>query len=39
MEVKKHKVTARFPGSDQGIEVATVNGGMVLEKISDKKKQ
>jgi DUF4097 and DUF4098 domain-containing protein YvlB len=31
VEVKKHKVTALFPGSEQGIEISTVNGGIALE--------
>ena len=31
VEVKKHRVTAHFPGSDQSIEISTVNGGITLE--------
>ena len=30
VEVKKHRVTATFPGGDQAIEVETVNGGISL---------
>lgn len=30
VEVKKHRVTAVFPGSDQGIEIETVNGAITL---------
>jgi len=31
VEVKKHRVTAVFPGSDQGIVIETVNGAITLE--------
>lgn len=31
VEIKKHRVSAVFPGSDQAIEVSTVNGGITLE--------
>lgn len=31
VEIKKHRVSAVFPGSDQPIEVSTVNGGITLE--------
>ncbi len=31
VEVKKHRVTATFPGSDQGIDLETVNGGITLD--------
>lgn len=31
VEVKKHRVTAVFPGSDQAIELSTVNGSVTLE--------
>jgi DUF4097 and DUF4098 domain-containing protein YvlB len=31
VEVKKHRVTATFPGSDQGINLDTVNGAITLE--------
>ena len=31
VEVKKHRVTATFPGSDQGINLDTVNGAIVLD--------
>ncbi|GLH72884.1 hypothetical protein GETHLI_13860 [Geothrix limicola] len=31
VEVKKHRVTAVFPGSDQGIDIDTVNGGITLD--------
>ena len=31
VEVKKHRVTALFPGSEQAIEISTVNGGITLE--------
>lgn len=31
VEVKKNRVTAVFPGSDQDIRIATVNGGITLE--------
>jgi DUF4097 and DUF4098 domain-containing protein YvlB len=31
VEVKKHRVTAVFPGSDQGIDLETVNGGITLD--------
>ena len=31
VEVKKHRVSAVFPGSDQGIEVETVNGAITLD--------
>jgi DUF4097 and DUF4098 domain-containing protein YvlB len=31
VEVKKHRVTAIFPGSDQGIEIDTVNGAITLD--------
>lgn len=31
VEVKKHRVTAVFPGSDQGIEIETVNGAITLD--------
>jgi DUF4097 and DUF4098 domain-containing protein YvlB len=31
VEVKKHRVTATFPGSDQGLELNTVNGSITLE--------
>ncbi len=31
VEVKKHKVTAVFPGSDQGISIETVNGAITLD--------
>jgi hypothetical protein len=31
VEVKKRRVTATFPGSDQGIELNTVNGSITLE--------
>jgi hypothetical protein len=31
VEVKKHRVSAVFPGSDQVIEVSTVNGGIRLD--------
>lgn len=31
VEVKKHKVTAVFPGSDQEIQIETVNGAITLE--------
>jgi len=31
VEVKKHRVTATFPGSDQGIDLDTVNGAISLD--------
>jgi len=31
VEVKKHRVTAVFPGSDQGIDIDTVNGAITLD--------
>jgi len=31
VEVKKHRVTAVFPGSDQGIDIETVNGAITLD--------
>lgn len=31
VEVKKHRVTAVFPGSDQSIVIETVNGGITLD--------
>jgi hypothetical protein len=31
VEIKKHRVSAVFPGSDQAIEVSTVNGGITLD--------
>jgi hypothetical protein len=31
VEVKKHRVTATFPGSNQGIELETVNGAITLD--------
>jgi DUF4097 and DUF4098 domain-containing protein YvlB len=31
VEVKKHRVTAVFPGSDQGIDLDTVNGAITLD--------
>ena len=31
VEVKKHRVTAVFPGGDQGIDLDTVNGAITLE--------
>jgi hypothetical protein len=31
VEVKKHRVTATFPGGDQGIDLTTVNGAIILE--------
>ncbi len=31
VEVKKHRVTAVFPGSDQGIDIGTVNGAITLD--------
>ena len=31
VEVKKHRVTAVFPGSDQGIDLETVNGAIALD--------
>jgi hypothetical protein len=31
IEVKKHRVTAVFPGSDQAIEIETVNGAITLD--------
>jgi hypothetical protein len=31
VEVKKHRVTASFPGSDQGIDLDTVNGSITLD--------
>jgi DUF4097 and DUF4098 domain-containing protein YvlB len=31
VEVKKHRVTAVFPGSDQGIKLETVNGAINLD--------
>jgi hypothetical protein len=31
VEIKKHRVTAILPGSDQGIHLETVNGGITLD--------
>ena len=31
VEVKKHRVSATFPGSDQNIDLSTVNGAITLE--------
>ena len=31
VEVKKHRVSAVFPGSDQGIDIETVNGAITLD--------
>jgi DUF4097 and DUF4098 domain-containing protein YvlB len=31
VEVKKHSVTATFPGGNQGIEIETVNGAITLD--------
>jgi hypothetical protein len=31
VEVKRGKVTATFPGSDQSLSISTVNGSITLE--------
>jgi DUF4097 and DUF4098 domain-containing protein YvlB len=31
VEIKRKKVTATFPGSDQQLRISTVNGGIALE--------